>query len=224
MIFRPLATATLLSSLMLTACSSDSNIDIGKPSQKVSYMMGYSIAQSLYDQGLNDLDPELISLGIREGLNKKDSRVSTEDFKELVVNFEKERNDHLNEIHAKEKDFLKENRKKDSVITTKSGLQYEIIKKNDGARPQSTDRVTVHYHGTFIDGKVFDSSIKNGGPVTFPVNGVIPGWTEALQLMHVGEKYRLYIPSDLGYGNQRQQIIPENSLLIFDLELVSINK
>ena len=121
------------------------------------------------------------------------------------------------------KKFLEDNGKREGVVTTASGLQYEVVKKAEGAQPKPDDVVAVHYEGKLIDGTVFDSSIQRGAPIDLPVGGVIPGWVEGLQLMHVGEKYKLYIPSELAYGAQSPSpAIPANSVLIFDLELLSI--
>jgi FKBP-type peptidyl-prolyl cis-trans isomerase FklB len=120
--------------------------------------------------------------------------------------------------------FLVENAKKPGVITTASGLQYEIIKKGTGALPQDTTKVKVHYHGTLVDGTVFDSSVDRKEPAVFGVNQVIKGWTEALQLMPVGSKYKLYIPQQLAYGNQTRGAIKPFSMLIFEVELISIEK
>ena len=121
--------------------------------------------------------------------------------------------------------FLADNAKKPGVVTTSSGLQYTVIKSGTGDSPKASDSVTVHYHGTLIDGTVFDSSVLRGVPATFPVNGVIPGWVEALQLMKVGDKWKLYIPANLAYGAQSPSPqIPPNSVLIFEVELLSINK
>ena len=120
--------------------------------------------------------------------------------------------------------FLDENGKKEGVTTTASGLQYEVLTNGTGATPIESDQVTVHYHGTLVDGTVFDSSVERGQPATFPVNGVIPGWVEALQLMNVGSKYKLYIPSDLAYGERGAGgSIGPNETLIFEVELLSIN-
>jgi FKBP-type peptidyl-prolyl cis-trans isomerase FklB len=127
------------------------------------------------------------------------------------------------ESAAAGKKFLEENAKRKEVTTTASGLQYEVIKQADGAVPKPTDVVTVHYEGKLTDGKVFDSSVERGSPIDLPVSGVIPGWVEGLQLMHVGEKIKLYIPSDLAYGAQSPSpMIPANSVLVFDLELLGI--
>lgn len=118
--------------------------------------------------------------------------------------------------------FLAENGKRASVTTTASGLQYEVLASGTGAQPGPTDRVTTHYHGTFIDGQVFDSSVDRGEPLAFPVNGVIKGWTEALQLMHVGDKWKLYVPSELAYGAQGSGRIGPNETLIFEVELLGV--
>ena len=129
----------------------------------------------------------------------------------------------MDENQAAGKEFLLENAKRDGVFTTVSGLQYEVLAQGSGASPKATDEVTVHYHGTLTDGRVFDSSVERGQPATFPVNGVIPGWIEALQLMNVGSKYKLFIPSDLAYGERGAgQMIGPNSTLIFEVELISI--
>ena len=120
--------------------------------------------------------------------------------------------------------FLAENKLKEGVITTESGLQYEVLKEGKGAKPTAEDKVKVHYHGTLIDGTVFDSSVERGEPITFGLNQVIPGWTEGLQLMTVGSKYRFYIPQELGYGNRQAGKIPPYSTLIFEVELLGIEK
>ena len=124
------------------------------------------------------------------------------------------------------KAFLAANAKKDGVKTTATGLQYKVLKSGTGASPQKTDTVKVHYHGTLIDGTVFDSSVQRGEPITFPVSGVIPGWTEALQLMKVGDKWQLFIPSSLAYGELSPpgSKIGPNSTLLFEVELLGIEK
>ena len=119
--------------------------------------------------------------------------------------------------------FLAENGERDGVVTTESGLQYEVLVPGDGEKPTLDDTVTTHYHGTLIDGEIFDSSVDRGQPASFPVGGVISGWTEALQLMPVGSKWRLYVPAELAYGPQQRGSIPPNSTLIFDVELLEIN-
>ena len=123
---------------------------------------------------------------------------------------------------AAPEDFLAQNGKREEVTTTESGLQYEVLEEGDGAQPTREDQVTVHYKGELLDGTVFDSSYDRGEPATFPLNRVIPGWTEGVQLMKVGAKYKFYIPPELGYGSRDQGKIPPNSTLIFQVELLSI--
>lgn len=120
-------------------------------------------------------------------------------------------------------EFLEQNKTKEGVISLESGLQYLVLKEGEGPKPTATNRVTCHYHGTLIDGKIFDSSVQRGQPATFPLNQVIPGWTEGVQLMSLGSKYRFFIPSNLGYGNRQVgSDIGPNSVLIFDVELLGI--
>lgn len=195
---------------------------------KASYAIGLQIGQQLKDSGLKDLDINAIKQGLEDVLTEKQPI--------LPLN---ELHDALRQIHERamaekkkeaEKaaqagiDFLKENLTKDDVKSTESGLQYSILKEGDGKIPAVTDTVRVHYTGKLIDGTVFDSSVERGQPAEFPVNGVIRGWVEALQLMPVGSKWRLYIPQELAYGSQGAGAsIPPFSTLIFDVELLAIN-
>lgn len=195
---------------------------------KASYAIGLQIGQQLKDSGLKDLDINAIKQGLEDVLTEKQPI--------LPLN---ELHDALRQIHERamaekkkeaEKaaqagvDFLKENLTKDGVKSTESGLQYSILKEGDGKIPAATDTVRVHYTGKLIDGTVFDSSVERGQPAEFPVNGVIRGWVEALQLMPVGSKWRLYIPQELAYGSQGAGAsIPPFSTLIFDVELLAIN-
>ena len=137
---------------------------------------------------------------------------------------QKEKEDKFKNNIEESKQYLATNGKREGVITTESGLQYEVIKEGSGSQPKLTDKVSVHYHGTLIDGTVFDSSVKRGTPASFPVSGVIAGWTEALQLMHVGDKWKLTIPSELAYGDRGAgELIGPNAALIFEVELLQIN-
>ncbi|WP_276898296.1 FKBP-type peptidyl-prolyl cis-trans isomerase [Frischella perrara] len=195
---------------------------------KASYAIGLQIGQQLKDSGLKDLDINSIKQGLEDVLTEKQPI--------LPLN---ELHDALRQIHERamaekkkeaEKaaqagiDFLKENLTKEGVKSTESGLQYSILKEGDGKIPAATDTVRVHYTGKLIDGTVFDSSVERGQPAEFPVNGVIRGWVEALQLMPVGSKWRLYIPQELAYGSQGAGAsIPPFSTLIFDVELLAIN-
>ncbi len=223
-----LAAAVALVGLVLAGCDAQtSEVELKTPAQKASYGIGLNMGKSLSQEGLDDLDSKAVALGIEDAIGKKEQKLKDEELSEAFAFLQKraeERMAKLNEESAAAgKKFLEENGKKEGVVTTASGLQYEIIKKADGAQPKATDVVTVHYEGKLTDGSVFDSSIERGSPIDLPVSGVIPGWVEGLQLMHVGEKYKLYIPSELAYGAQSPSpAIPANSVLVFDLELLAI--
>ena len=175
------------------------------------------------------IDYNLIRQGFINGLNKSKDQMDPQKAQEYInttmqVRYEKMMQEKFGANKAAGEKFMAENAKKPGVVTTKSGLQYQIITKGNGPIPKITDKVKVHYHGTLIDGKVFDSSIERKEPVTFPVNQVIPGWTEALQLMPVGSKWKVFVPQNLAYGSKQQQSIEPFSTLIFDVELISIEK
>jgi FKBP-type peptidyl-prolyl cis-trans isomerase FklB len=223
-----LAAAVALVGLVLTGCDSQtSEITLETPAQKASYGIGLNMGKSLAQEGMDDLDSNAVAQGIEDAIGKKEQRLKDEELMEAFAFLQKraeERMVALNDESAKAgKQFLEDNAKREGVTTTASGLQYEVVTKADGAQPKATDVVTVHYEGKLTDGSVFDSSVERGSPIDLPVNGVIPGWVEGLQLMHVGEKYKLYIPSELAYGEQSPTpAIPANSVLVFDLELIAI--
>jgi len=214
--------------LVLAGCDKQAaEVKLDSPAQKASYGIGLNMGRSLSQEGVDDLDPKAVALGIEDAVGKKDSRLKDEELMEAFAALQKQAEERMAKVSednlAAGKKFLEENGKKENVVTTESGLQYEILKKADGAQPKADDTVTVHYEGKLLDGSVFDSSIKRGQPIDLPVGGVIPGWVEALQLMHVGEKVRLWIPSDLAYGAQSPSpAIPANSVLVFELELLGI--
>ncbi|KPY94985.1 Peptidyl-prolyl cis-trans isomerase [Pseudomonas tremae] len=223
-----LAAAIALVGLVLAGCDKQaSTVELKTPAQKASYGIGLNMGKSLAQEGMDDLDSKAVALGIEDAVGKKDQKLKDEELVEAFSALQKRSEERLakmsEEASAAGKKFLEENGKKDGVVTTASGLQYQIIKKADGPQPKPTDVVTVHYEGKLIDGKVFDSSVDRGSPIDLPVGGVIPGWVEGLQLMHVGEKIKLFIPSDLAYGAQSPSpAIPANSVLVFDLELLGI--
>lgn len=223
-----LAAAVALVGLVLAGCDSQtSEVKLETPAQKASYGIGLNMGKSLAQEGMDDLDSKAVAQGIEDAIGKKDQRLKDEELIEAFAFLQKraeERMAAMNEESIKAgKKFLEDNGKREGVVTTESGLQYEVLKKAEGAQPKATDVVTVHYEGKLTDGSVFDSSVERGSPIDLPVNGVIPGWVEGLQLMHVGEKYKLYIPSELAYGEQSPTpAIPANSVLVFELELLSI--
>jgi FKBP-type peptidyl-prolyl cis-trans isomerase FklB len=197
---------------------------------KVSYSIGLDIGTTLKRQ-LIDVDPELLQNGLKDGLGGKKPLMTDEQVKETMATFQKEmmakqaaaKKEQGEKNETQGKKFLEENKKKEGWKTTASGLQYKVLKEGKGAAPKETDTVKVNYRGTTIDGTEFDSSYKRGQPATFPVNRVIKGWTEALQLMKPGAKYQLAIPSDLAYGERGAgSDIGPNSTLLFDVELLEI--
>lgn len=195
--------------------------------QAVSYCIGLSVADSLIQQNLDGLDTAQLSQAISDVFNNNELKFSHEQAGQIIQAYVQDLAAKEFEVVKKEgDDYLAENAKKEGVITTASGLQYSVIEEGNGAMPTPADTVSVHYHGTLIDGTVFDSSISRGMPATFGVTQVIKGWTEALQLMKVGSKYRLYIPQDLAYGAHPHPggAIKPFMALIFDVELLEIVK
>ncbi|WP_313086393.1 FKBP-type peptidyl-prolyl cis-trans isomerase [Pseudomonas sp.] len=222
-----LASAIALVGLVLAGCDSETSAKLETPAQKASYGIGLNMGKSLAQEGMADLDSKAVAQGIDDAMGKKEQKLTDEQLMEAFSYLQKRAEEHVAEMNkeaaAAGKKFLEENAKRDGVKTTDSGLQYEVVKQADGPQPGPDDVVTVHYEGKLTGGTVFDSSIKRGTPIDLPVSGVIPGWVEGLQLMHVGEKYKLYIPSELAYGEQSPSpLIPANSVLVFDLELLGI--
>ena len=200
--------------------------------EKLSYAIGLEIGTSL-NKLPTEIDLPILVRAVEDGLKGKEPLLTQQQALEIKKEFGKkmqeERAQQRKELAEKNRkegeSFLAENKKKEGVITTESGLQYMVLHEGDGPKPKATDRVKVHYRGTLIDGTEFDSSQKRGKPATFSVKGVVAGWTEALQLMKVGSKYRLFIPSDLAYGKRgRGPKIGPNAALVFELELLEIVK
>src|SRR5690554_943257 len=191
---------------------------------KLSYAIGMSMASNLVNSGLKQIDVESFVKAFTEVMNNTTPSMSPQEANQLLQDFFSSRQDEmLSQNLEAGRAFLEENKKKENVVALESGLQYEIITKGDGATPKATDSVRCHYHGTLLDGTVFDSSVQRGEPAVFGVNQVIKGWVEALQLMPVGSKWRLFIPSNLAYGEQGAGgSIEPNSTLIFEVELLGI--
>jgi len=222
-----LAPAVALVGLVLAGCDSQTSVKLDTPTQKASYGIGLNMGKSLAQEGMDDLDSQAVAQGIEDAIGKKEQKLTDEQLMEAFTFLQTRAEERMVEMNAKAveagKKFLEDNAKREGVKTTESGLQYEVVKAAEGRQPTENDVVTVHYEGSLTDGTVFDSSIKRGSPIDLPVGGVIPGWVEGLQLMHVGEKYKLYIPSELAYGEQSPSpLIPANSVLVFDLELLDI--
>ncbi len=191
---------------------------------KISYALGMNIAQNLAHSGLEEVNIEDFTKGLSAIINKETPAMSVQEANELLQQFFTELEKKKYQANIDEgNNFLSENSKKEGVTTLASGLQYEVLTKGNGATPKATDTVRCHYHGTLINGEVFDSSVQRGQPADFPVNGVIQGWVEALQLMQEGDKWRLYVPSNLAYGERGAGgAIGPHTTLIFDVELISI--
>ncbi len=191
-----------------------------------SYSVGMSIGQSLQGQNLDEIDLDSFLEGIRAIFNEEQLRYTPEEANQKIMTYLNAMNESRFAVFKNEgEQFLAENAKRETITTLPSGLQYEIIEEGTGAKPTETNQVTVHYHGTLTDGTVFDSSISRGTPASFGVNQVIKGWTEALQLMPEGSKWKLYIPQDLAYGSNPHPggPIKPYMALIFDVELIAIN-
>jgi len=191
----------------------------------VSYCIGLSVADSLAQQELDGINPAVMAEAISDVFEGKALKYSAEQANHIIQSYIQSVTENKFLVNKEEgEQFLAENSKKAGITTTASGLQYEVLEEGSGPKPAASDTVSVHYHGTLIDGTVFDSSVSRGVPATFGVHQVIKGWTEALQLMPVGSKYRLYIPQDLAYGAHPHPggAIKPFMTLIFDVELLGI--
>lgn len=193
---------------------------------KLSYAWGLAMGRQLKGMGVSNLDADTFRNGVMNAFDGTEPAIPVEEAQKLINDYLQELQDKAEKsARAEGEQFLAENGKKENVKTTASGLQYVVEKEGTGAQPTAEDEVTVHYTGKLLNGQVFDSSVNRGEPATFPLNRVIPGWTEGVQLMKEGAKYTFFIPSDLAYGPQGVPgAIPPHSTLIFDVELIKVNK
>lgn len=193
---------------------------------RVSYGIGRQLGDQLRENPPPGISLDAVIAGIRDAFSGVASQVSPEDlnasFAVIRERMQAEAQQKAEAAAGEGKAFLADNAKREGVATLASGLQYEVLTAGEGAKPTKEDHVRTHYHGTLIDGTVFDSSYQRGQPAEFPVGGVIAGWTEALQLMPAGSKWRLYVPSELAYGAQGVGSIPPHSVLVFDVELLAV--
>ena len=198
---------------------------------KVSYALGLGIGRQLCDMGAKALNIDDFAQAIKDVIAGSEPQIGDQEAQQIVQNFfqeqEKKQRAVAEEKHKDSKvageKYLSENAKKDGVVTLSSGLQYQVLKEGNGKWPKATDKVKCHYEGMLIDGTIFDSSVQRGESATFPLNQVIAGWTEGLQLMQEGAKYRFFIPYHLGYGERGAgQSIPPFATLIFDVELIAV--
>lgn len=231
------AAAFLISSLLFSGCNNydqRASADLSNQVDSLSYSFGYLQGSSLSNEGINDIDIQNYVAGLQAGLDTSDTSVIDNMAMQTLIQTylqememrrlqqqEEEATVHIERGQA----FLEENIQNSDVSETESGLQYRILEEGDGESPEADDVVRVHYEGKLLSDEVFDSSYERGQPATFPLNRVIPGWTEGLQLMEEGAKYRFFIPSDLAYGNNPPQgsPIPPGAVLIFDVELLEVN-
>ena len=218
--------------LLASPANSEENLVLKSQKDKISYIIGMDIGRNL-QKGSIDFDPDILAKGIKDALSGGKPLLAEQEIRETTAVFQKELMAKQEEVAKKlgEKNkkegeaFLAENKKKEGIKTLPSGLQYKVIKEGTGKKPKITDTVTTHYRGTLIDGIEFDSSYRRGKPASFPVNGVIPGWTEALQLMGEGAKWQLFVPPNLAYGERGAgRDIGPNATLIFEIELISIQE
>ena len=193
---------------------------------KLSYAWGLAMGRQHKGMGVSNLDADTFRNGVMNAFDGTEPAMPVEEAQKLINDYLQELQDKAEKAaRAEGEQFLSENGKKENVKTTASGLQYVVEKEGTGAQPTAEDEVTVHYTGKLLNGQVFDSSVNRGEPATFPLNRVIPGWTEGVQLMKEGAKYTFFIPSDLAYGPQGVPgAIPPHSTLIFDVELIKVNK
>lgn len=222
----------MLSTINLTYAEESEAVKLDTEIKKASYGVGVKYGEGL-QRDLNDLDLPSFMQGLSDAFEQKPLALEAEQINQAVTGYQQRKMAEQNAVQqeAAQKNlasgnaFLKENKDRKGIKVEKSGLQYEVLRAGDGEIPNEKDKVKVHYHGTLIDGTVFDSSVDRGEPIVFPVNGVIKGWTEALQLMKKGAKWKLYIPSDLAYGERGTRgIIGPNATLIFEVELIDIEK
>lgn len=193
---------------------------------KLSYALGMNVGYSYLASGVRNLQVDDFAQGVKAVMEQTEPALSIDEAKTIINDFFMKLQEQINKAASenlkKGEDFLAENAKRPGIVALPSGLQYEILSAGTGRKPSATDRVQCHYHGTLIDGTVFDSSVQRGEPAVFGVNQVIPGWVEALQLMPEGSRWKLYIPSKLAYGEHQAGSIPPNSALVFEVELIKV--
>jgi FKBP-type peptidyl-prolyl cis-trans isomerase FklB len=221
--------AILSIGFLFGVCSAADKLELKDQKDKESYSLGYQFGESLKMQGV-EINLDVYTSAVRDALAGKEGQMNSEEMRSTVMGLRQRvaavQQKALKELGEKNlgegKAFLAENGKKKEVKTLPSGLQYKILSEGTGKTPTKSDTVTVHYRGTFMNGTEFDSSIARGQPASFQVGGVIPGWTEALQLMKEGAKWQLFIPPELAYGERGAGPVPPNSVLIFEVELISV--
>ncbi len=224
--FTYIKTLTITLFLLPSLVFAQEGLKLNNKIDSVSYALAINIATNIKKQGLKDINLKAFNKAFEQVINEESVLMDAALADEILKNFFTKKSDMTTQKNLEEgTKFLEENGKKEGIITLESGLQYEVLEAGTGAIPTVNDQVKTHYRGTLISGTVFDSSYERGEPITFPVTGVIKGWTEALLLMKAGAKWKLFIPAHLAYGpNGAGGVIPPNAALIFDIELISIEK
>jgi FKBP-type peptidyl-prolyl cis-trans isomerase FklB len=217
----------LAGSVLMSSCEQNkmSEANLTNEKDSLSYTIGLNLGESFSQSDIKDINYEMLIKGMKDQMDTSGTpMIELKDAEAYIQSVMMKRQEAKSEVDKKAGvEFLAANKSKEGVQTTASGLQYKVISEGTGPKPKATDMVTVHYHGTLVDGTVFDSSVDRGEPATFGLNQVIPGWTEGLQLMNMGGKYQFYIPQELGYGARGQGKIKPYSTLIFDVELINID-
>ncbi|MBQ0754194.1 MAG: FKBP-type peptidyl-prolyl cis-trans isomerase [Gammaproteobacteria bacterium] len=223
----------LASVLALSACGESKDVKLDTEVSKASYAIGYKTGEQMNGR-MDDLDFEAFVAGMRVGAkgSEAEMRLTAEEMDVAITEYQKQKFEQMEAELAQKGEanlsegaaFREENGKKDGVTTLESGLQYEVLASGDGEMPTLADTVIAHYHGTLIDGTVFDSSVDRGEPATFPLNRVIEGWQEALTMMHVGDKWKIVIPSEMAYGPSGVAEVGPNATLVFEVELLEVEK
>ena len=216
-----------IAGVLLVTCNVLFATELNTDKQKFSYAMGVNLASLLKSQGISDLDASVMAAAMNDVLSNQPLKMDIDAMKLAIENQQKKMQSAANQAAAdkqqKGEAFLAKNAKAKGVTVLDNGLQYLVLKSGSGKQPAATDKVKVHYHGTLIDGSVFDSSVERGEPASFPLNGVIAGFREAIVRMHVGDKWRIFVPSELGYGERGAgKSIGPNETLIFEVELLEI--
>ncbi len=217
---------TIAITFLMALLTSVQAAEIKTEKQKLSYSLGAYFANGIAGQNI-DMDVPAFIQAVEDILNKSELKLTDEEMQTALTNYQKQEQERRASIAVKNKSagesYLAENKKKDGVVTLPSGLQYKVLKQGEGEKPAPGGNVTVNYHGTHIDGRVFDSSYDRGQPISLSLGQVIKGWQEVVPLMNVGSKYQVYIPSELAYGERGAGTIGPNETLVFDIELLSIN-